>query len=252
MMKFNKIIAVTLLAAVMVLTLNGCVAVSFSDSFGEMESIDGKGGMVKTEYPVAKFHSVRVDIDAAVIYKSAPEPSISIEIQENLTDLLDVSVQNDQLVIKSTKYFNISDSNRAMIYLSAPSLDTLWFSGMVEFRDSDPLVSDSLRLQIDGSLDGKLEIDTEKLDLRLDGIGNVNLSGRAPKTDLSIDGAGTINALDLETKDSAVTLDGACDISLSCSDTLDIEINGTGMIKYRGNPSLSQEISGMGTIRQVD
>lgn len=252
MTKLKGRIIISLFAAIMVFSLTGCVSVSFSDNFGQQESIRGQGKMITKEYSVPEYSAVRIDANMTVVYKAASSDIVKVEIQENLLEYLDISVKNNQLVVKADRDFIISNNNAPVIYITAPGLNELIFGGLVEIKDSDTVQSDELKLLVGGSLDGKLNIDTNKLTVNISGIGDIMLSGRASLADITLGGAATLNALNLETENSSIRLSGMGEVSLSCSDTLDIQVDGMGTVNYRGTPSVSQKTSGMGSVNSVD
>jgi len=252
MKKLKNIIKLSILAAVLGFTLSGCVNVTYSGGSGSKESINGKGEMITKEYPVEKYNSVVIDVNAAIVYTAADSDIVKVELQENLAECLYISVVNEQLVVRSDKDFITNDDKTPVIYITVPTLNEMIFEGFVKLKESDPIQSSELHLSIDGSLNGKLAVDTETLVWDFNGVGNIALSGRASRADFTLDGAGTLNALELETDNASVDLNGAGDISLSCSDTLDIQIDGAGTVNYRGTPSIRQEISGIGSVNQVD
>jgi len=251
MTKRNYILKVLVLAALMTFVLSGCVAVGFTDGIGQNGSINGKGEMETVEYAMSDYTEVRVDANVAIVYTAAASDIVKVEAQKNLLEHLLISSENGILRITSDKNL-ITDKNKTpVIHIFAPALSRLEFTGLVQIKDSDPITSNKLHLLVDGSLSGNLVLDTEKLTVEVNGTADMTLSGSASIANITVDGAGTLNALELETKDSSVELSGSGDISLSCSDTLNIQIDGAGNITYRGAPSVQQQIDGAGNITQV-
>lgn len=252
MIKLNKRIIISIFAAIMTFSLTGCVTVSFSGNVGQQEGIRGMGEMIIKEYTVPEYSAVRIAANITVVYKAASSDIVKVEIQENLMDYLDISVKNDYLVVESSKDFIVSDDNSPVIYITVPSLKELVFEGFVELKDWDPVRTDELTLRVNGTLSGELEIDVDKVAVKIGGIGNLTLSGRASQADIVMGGNGILKALGLETENASIRLSGMGEISLSCSDTLDIEVDGMGTVNYRGKPSITQKSSGMGSINSVD
>ena len=99
------------------------------------------------------------------------------------------------------------------------------------------------------------EITTEITDL-----GIVSLSGKADKQTITSSGVGLYEAEGLESSQCTVEVNATtfhtdspeCRVSLNVSDSLDVRLNGDVDVCYKGNPQVTQEVSGNGTVKRIE
>ena len=99
------------------------------------------------------------------------------------------------------------------------------------------------------------EITTEITDL-----GIVSLSGKADKQTIISRGVGVYEAEGLESTECTVEINATtfhtdspeCRVSLNVSDSLDVRLNGDVDVCYKGNPQVTEEVSGNGSVKRIE
>jgi len=91
----------------------------------------------------------------------------------------------------------------------------------------------------------------ESLSVDHSGVGNIDLSGRASRQDVLLSGAGNYSATSLESQDAVVKQSGLGNARVWVVTTLDASLSGAGNIEYRGDPALTQKVSGLGSIKKI-
>ena len=92
-------------------------------------------------------------------------------------------------------------------------------------------------------------VDNRRLAIGVNGAGGVNAKGKTGTLKVCISGTGSISVNDLIAEDVSVTINGAGSADVHSSRNLQVEINGTGSVRYSGEPeNVSQKVSGMGTV----
>ena len=108
-------------------------------------------------------------------------------------------------------------------------------------------------VQIDGS--GNVNIPEwafDALDLEINGSGDIQANGTAEILDVRLDGSGNINCADLTAHAANVVVNGSGSVKIDVTDSLEIDISGSGSVRYSGNPSsLQTSISGSGSIKKI-
>jgi hypothetical protein len=86
----------------------------------------------------------------------------------------------------------------------------------------------------------------------LSGSGNITAEGLVKTVDARLEGSGNILCGDLQAQSAIVRLDGSGNIMVNASDELDVALNGSGNVQYRGNPANVQKtIKGSGSVDSV-
>jgi hypothetical protein len=113
-----------------------------------------------------------------------------------------------------------------------------------------PVMGETCRLGISGSGKITLErLDTIELHTQISGSGEIRAAGQAAKQEIQINGSGDVEALELETKETTVRINGGGRALVNAEDRLDVRINGSGDVQYAGDPRVSQSIAGSGSVR---
>ena len=78
----------------------------------------------------------------------------------------------------------------------------------------------------------------------------MTLAGTADPQAVTISGTGNYDGEDLQSATAEITIDAAGDAVLRVSDRLDATVGGVGSVEYIGNPSVTKDISGVGSVEQ--
>jgi translation initiation factor 1 (eIF-1/SUI1) len=112
------------------------------------------------------------------------------------------------------------------------------------------------QISFQGSGSGNMEVaslQTDLLNLSLSGSGNIEVSsGRAKNANLEFSGSGNIDGFGLSTEVCRVKQSGSGNLNISASETLEVMMNGSGSIHYKGSPNVRKiSQSGSGGVRKV-
>jgi hypothetical protein len=87
-------------------------------------------------------------------------------------------------------------------------------------------------------------------DVSITGAGKLTISGDKQESfNAEITGAGEIDSYNLEVNNCSIVITGAGTGYVKVDKKLNITISGTGMVTYKGHPSVSQSISGVGAVK---
>lgn len=168
---------------------------------------------------VEAFSSIEVTSVATIYFTQSNTYSFKIEGLEEYVKTTTSVVKNGCLVIGVKE----GDKNRnrkkgVTIYLSAPDLKEMEFTGVGSFNCDTPLKLDEVKFQVEGvgkvnvkdltcrslkvGLEGvgnaDIRVNCDYLSANLDGVGHVTLSGTAGKADISKGGVGSVNTRNLK------------------------------------------------------
>ncbi len=86
-------------------------------------------------------------------------------------------------------------------------------------------------------------------EFKLIGVGNFQLSGDfQDELLIALTGVGNVDAYDTEIGVCDIVSTGVGDCRVNVRDELNVTISGVGSIYYRGNPAITQSVSGMGNL----
>ncbi|MDP9474694.1 MAG: DUF2807 domain-containing protein [Actinomycetota bacterium] len=117
--------------------------------------------------------------------------------------------------------------------------------------DYELTVGDLHALEVSGSGDVDARgIQTEKLATTVSGSGAVEISGKTESQQVNVSGTGGYEAEDLESKEAKVDVEGAGSAVVNASEELDAKVGGTGSVEYVGDPTVDQDVSGIGRVSE--
>jgi hypothetical protein len=110
-------------------------------------------------------------------------------------------------------------------------------------------VADIKRLELDGAAKSTIEgVNNDDFAIKSNGAASVTVTGKTNALDINLDGVGRVNAGSLSARKGVVRLAGAGAAEINAAEELDVTIDGMGVVRYRGNPRITKQISGLGKL----
>ena len=128
--------------------------------------------------------------------------------------------------------------------------ETVNIAGGIELY-MDGCSKDNLTIEIQGAVDAEINgVNVSSMNIKVDGAGEFDISGKAENFSAEFNGAGELYAKELICKDVSVTINGAGEAEISCTDSLNTSINGAGSLNYYGSPKVVRNNSGAAAVTQ--
>ncbi|HSU37732.1 MAG TPA: head GIN domain-containing protein [Propionibacteriaceae bacterium] len=186
------------------------------------------GNLVSESRSVSGFSAIELNGAGEVSIEQTGSESLTIEADEKFLSLLTSEVTDGTL--------RLGTKPNAMLINRDP----------VEYRVT---VKDLTGLTITGSGNMTMpKVSTNELRSRISGSGTITVAGTADTQRVDISGSGSFRAAELATRTASVDISGSGDTVIQVSDSLDVRITGSGSVRYRGNPGITEHISGSGDL----
>jgi len=151
------------------------------------DCFQNSGDIIQKEFTVATFSRIIVFERTQLIIKEAPEQKIIVETGEYLMDEIEVTVENDQLVLRNNNGCNITrDYGITKIYVSTPNIMEIRSStglsvlsdGVLNFETLN-LISEDFEAEDEYRTDGdfRMEVNCTELNVVNNNLSNMFLSG---------------------------------------------------------------------------
>ena len=138
------------------------------------------------------------------------------------------------------------------LYVYAPALAAVSFEGAVHIQEWDTIYGEHFTIHVEGAGDLTMPLEVNYLDLTAEGASQIALHGHANHMNITVGGTGGVSASHLQTNVANIHLMGASGVDISVSDALNVVIEGVGSVRYKGNPTVSQETGRLGSVERVD
>lgn len=184
-------------------------------------------GTSKTETrQVPEFRALHVSGAVRFEVQHGDTQSLEITADDNLLSLLTSEVENGRLTIKPTR--SIRPKTDIVVRATVRELTEVGGSG-----------------SITGEVHG---VRTDAFKLDLSGSARLTLHGKARSLRVDLSGSGRVDADALDADEVRLAISGSGDADVHAVRTLDVQVSGSGTVRYRGDPKVTESISGSGRI----
>ena len=225
-----------------------CLAAAGCGGGGSVTSVKGSGDIVSRDIQVSSFSRVEVGNTFGVRVSVGAAEAVTVHVDDNLVDELDVGVSGDTLHVELRSGADVSDATleadvtvRALQSVGASGASSISFVDRIETGKLSGTLSGASRLggQIATS-DGRLE---------LSGASRARLSGSAKTLDVTASGTSDLEAEQLTVKSLVIDLSGASSAAVTVTDVVSAGVSGASHLRYAGSPRFTRkEISGASSI----
>lgn len=154
---------------------------------------------------------------------------IVVEAEKNIQPKIRTEVVGDTLEIGSKGSF--ATSKGVKVHITVPNLQSLSLSGSGD-------------VSLHGATGPSLQV-------AISGSGEALVQGKVDKLQAAVNGSGELEGFGLETNDATVDVSGSGEVEVFAVKTLQATVSGSGDITYRGDPKVTQTVSGSGEVRQA-
>lgn len=169
-----------------------------------------------------------VGMGSAFIKVGEPR-SFEITADDNLLALIETRVDDGVLIIRPVESIR-------------PAVDLVVKIGVPDLRGVTLTGATTAEVQ---------EVVSESFDISISGSGTATVTGRTGRLSTSIEGSGTVRVTELQTKSAEVAITGSGDVAVQATDELGITIVGSGRVRYGGDPKVTRNVIGSGTIEPL-
>jgi hypothetical protein len=204
-----------------------CFMSVFAFSSCNWHRIHGNGVMKTETRDVPAFETITCEGSYDVQIDCQEKQSLAIETDENLLPLVKTEVHGKTLRIYSKGH--LLPTNKIRVVAAVPNLS--------EFTSN-------------GSINGDINnVNNNSLEIGIHGSGKLHLNGKSAEVRINVSGSSKIDAISLISESSRIQINGSGHIEVYATSSIDVQINGSGTVKYKGEPkSVNQQINGSGKI----
>lgn len=210
----------------------------------------GSGNVINQTKSVKGVNDVSLDGTGTLIIQQGNQESLTIQAEDNIIPHIQSNVNGKKLSLSYDTNTPIP-TKTVKFYLIVKDLSSISISGAGKV-ETGGLKTQNLVISTNGAGEGNMSsLNINKLTVNLSGAGKMTMAGTATDQTITISGAGEYLARDLKSQSATITINGAGKGTLNVSNILKAIINGSGDISYLGNPQVSQQINGAGTVKQI-
>ena len=217
-----------------------------------LRTVRGSGDMASEEREISDFSAVDFAGIGTVLIELGQEETLRIDGEDNLLQYVETEVRGDTLHIEMRDGVTIIPTQSMFFYLTASEIDSLSVSGLGNI-DTPGLEADQFSVSISGGGDINLaDLEAKELNVNISGLGDLHVDdGSVNKQTVSISGGGNYNAQDLSSDIAKIAISGLGSAMVWAMEELEVDISGGGSVRYKGNPAVDENVSGIGRIEKL-
>jgi hypothetical protein len=235
-------------------------------SLGAFADVVIGNGKVETDRrSVSAFSSISMGGSGTLrVHKGAQK--VELTCDSNILPYITTDVEGGELKIGFKPFTSINKATKMQFDVTLPDLKGVRLAGSgdayVDAFKGDSFSASlsgsggikaaleyrSVSLKLSGSGGFDATVKAKEFDLRCTGSGGAFVKGSADRVDVAMSGSADLGGRDLATQDARIIVSGSSHIEIRAAKSIDVTLSGSGDLRYWGNPSISQRVSGSGRI----
>ena len=219
------------------------------------ESITPSNNVTSKTYTITTFNEIEVsDVFEVYVDFTNGSPGLRIEASDNLHGVTEVDQKNGKVSISIKDKTRIKDGQTVLkVYLQANGLQSITGEGATKFYLEDTWEGSNLDLKLTGASEISGGVVCTDLDIKLTGASEAHLFGSAARLDIEATGASNFEDFDFTTDYLDADLEGACEVSITVNQKLDVKASGGSKVYYKGQGNIQdQNLSGGSAIIKAE
>ena len=192
-----------------------------------------------------------IDADMQIIVSNERAGEVEITAESNILSSIVLDERNGKVEVISSSCWRHYEPIRINVFVSE-DLREVTQAGAGTLEVIGQLTAPSIDINMTGTGEIWTDINAEEIDVLISGSGNVHLSGTSGKLKSCISGAGDIKGFNLKTEIADIIITGSGDVETSVNSYLDILIEGSGIVFYKGTPEIHATTLTSGSVIKVN
>lgn len=203
---------------------------------------------VEKEFSVSDFDRLEIGDALHIDVEQGNYFEVSVRGDRRNVDDLRVKTKGSTLVVKFDE--NRNRRHDTYITITMPEIVSANFSGATDSRISGFYDLASFEFYLSGGSVSQLDITATDLQVVLSGASKLTARGEGETLDANLSGASSLRVYNYPVANAEVNASGASDGFVTVGAELHAIASGASVVRYRGNPSVTTEISGASKVEQ--
>ncbi|GAB5399383.1 MAG: head GIN domain-containing protein [Aureisphaera sp.] len=213
------------------------------------KKVVGNGNVTTRTVTTGDYDGVKGVGSMDIHLEKGSEGTITVKTDENIQEFIIVEVKNGALVIRTKKNVSIRTKKGVHVYVPFQDISEVSLVGSGDIDTKDAISANNFEVNVTGSGDVVLEVNSKILEASVTGSGDMELTGSTEDLEVRVSGSGDFKGFDLNAQNTDASVSGSGDAKIVAKSSLRARVNGSGDIVYKGNPEKSDtKTSGSGDI----
>lgn len=232
----------TVVLLVGVVVLSGCVS---------QTTIEASGPIVEQRYDLHGIDRVYFSGRGELRILPSNESVLVVSAAQNVQQALDIDINDDRLRAGPKHRVRFPADSRPIYTLYVDELERVSISGSMSIT-ADQLRGDDLTLSVSGRADVDMRVEAETLTINCSGSADIKAAGLVNHLDVNTSGSVRLEAGDLLAREVEISTSGSSRATIWVEDRLHVRSSGSTRVRYRGQPLVSQSVSGSSSVEALN
>lgn len=221
-------------------SFNGDDLISFSGDYDENE-------LLKKELDLKDFSSLDLKAKVEIEFILDKKQKVELIYSENVKDRFEIKLINSVLKLRmdNNDWLSSNHKYKLKMIIHTPNIHKIKNTGVCSIICKDVFKANELKIYNEGALSCKMKLDLKRLFIDSEGASKFNLSGHTEYVKINNSGAAKYSAYDMIVTKMTLDSSGASVFHINVNDSIDGSIDGIALVKYKGNPSMDIDCSGL-------
>jgi hypothetical protein len=202
----------------------------------------------ETEFVIEDFNRLEMGSAFNVHVEQGDHFEVRARGDRRNIDDLDVRKEGNTLVISFDNYHN--RNHTTYIDITMPTVVAVNFSGASESKISGFEDIESLDVYLSGASVGQVDANVKHVDIVLSGASHLSMFGSGENMIADVSGASILKNYNFPVDIARVNVSGASGANVTVNTSLKVIANGASIVRFRGNPTVTSDVSGASSVRQ--
>lgn len=219
-----------------------------------LRSEKAESAFVSEVRKAAPFSSIFFAGSGDLFIQQGEEEGIRVEANEQFLPYIKTQITNGTLYIEEKPVNGlqgIASPSSHQVYVTFKQIDRVTLAGHGTLVAEREIRQKDLTIKVSGAGRVDLVVACENLIAAITGSATYILKGSAENQEIQVSGTCLYDALGLNSLQTSIDIRGSGQVSVNVKDQLNIIITGHGLVRYKGQPKISQKIFGSGKIEQL-
>ena len=214
------------------------------------KKVTGNNNVITKTVTTSDYDAIDVTGSMDVELVSGKEGSIKVTTDENLHEYIEIESKDGTLKIKTKKNYSLRTKKGIHVTVPFSDINNVNLTGSGDIVTKNTIKTSELDVDLTGSGDMALDVDADQIDAKVTGSGDLKLSGKVKDFEVKVTGSGDFKGSELSSENTQVYVSGSGSAMVNASKSIKARVNGSGDVKYTGNPEFSDtKVMGSGKIK---
>ena len=202
----------------------------------------------RKDFPIIDFDRLEMGSGLNIKVEQSNTYGIQVRGDRRNVDDLEVYKSGSTLIVKFED--NNNRKHQTYITITMPRLEAVNFSGACVSKVTGFQSDDDIEFILSGASVAQLDADYDEVNVSLSGASSLAMSGAGDQIHADVSGASVLTAFDYLVREADITVAGASSGKINVDEQLRAKASGASSLLYRGNPSVTSEVSGASVVQK--